>query len=133
MITPEDKDALLRYLCENAKPEKFYTVLLTDIRQGTALSDDHLDALFTYFTRNKLLIDGFLHFTHAKPSASFIVTVEAFDVFRRGGFAFQEKVLQQEVEKLSLEIERLRPSLGDKIEQISTIAANLKSLISPFG
>ncbi len=40
----------------------------------------------------------------------------------------QENMLQKEVEKLLLEIERLKPTLGDKIEQVSTIANNIAGI-----
>ena len=57
---------------------------------------------------------------------------EAFDIFNRGGFVAQENLLQKEVEKLLLEIERLKPTFGDKAEKITTIANNLACIVGIF-
>jgi hypothetical protein len=132
MITPEDKDALLRYLCEKNRPEKVYRLSLIEMRQATSLPVDTIEALLSYFNRIKLIQHVAGSSSSVKPTADILVTIEALDIIRRGGFTFQEQILQKEIENLSLEVERLRPSLGDKIEQISTIAANLMSLIKPF-
>ena len=132
MITPEEKDALLRYLCEKNQPEKVCRRSLIEMRQATLLSDATIIALISYFHRCGLVQHVAGSFNSIKPTADLLVTIEAFDFVRRGGFTFQEQILQNEIEKLTLEVERLRPSLGDKIEQISTIASNLMSLVKPF-
>ena len=56
----------------------------------------------------------------------------AFDLFNRGGFTMKENILQKEIEKLLLEVERLKPSLGDKVERITTIISNIANIIKPF-
>ena len=38
-------------------------------------------------------------------------------------------MLAKEVEKLNLEIKRLKPALGDKIERLSNIAGNLTGIV----
>ena len=41
-------------------------------------------------------------------------------------------MLEKEVEKLLLEIESLKPTFGDKMEKLSTIAANISGIVGSF-
>jgi hypothetical protein len=47
-----------------------------------------------------------------------------FDFAEKGGFAIQDEILRKNIEKLSLEIEKLKPEFADKVD----IFANLSSI-----
>lgn len=57
------------------------------------------------------------------------VHVEAHTFVSHGGFYGQEMVLKSNLEKLLLEIEALKPSVPDKVETFTTIAANIATIL----
>lgn len=129
-ITFIEKDKVLTYLCENLSPERPVYINLSHICSTTGCDTHTLAAILTYFNRIGLI--GSFNLRHHSPTFLILLYTEAFDVFNRGGFAMQEEVLQKEVEKLLLEIERLKPTLGDKIEKITTIGNNIAEIASGF-
>jgi len=126
MITPELKDKILQAFIEcNSITFGFDgRVLSRDLN----IPFDVLDAIVGNFERLNLVVATRL------LGGGFRITLnaEAFDVFNRGGFVAQEYLLQKEVEKLLLEIERLRPTLGDKAERIISIANNIAGIAGTF-
>lgn len=127
-----DKDKILSYLveAENITPESLSFVDFKDMQEKTGYNPIFINAVLEGFQQEGIISD--LNLRYSSPSFFLIVHQSAFDLFNRGGFTMQENLLQKEVEKLLLEIERLKPSLGDKIEQITTIANNIMGIIKPF-
>ncbi|MBM6864332.1 hypothetical protein H6A66_03955 [Bacteroides caecigallinarum] len=131
-ITYTEKDNVLRFLVENeyVTPESFIKLSLSQIMDETGYNSEYINAVLEGFQKEGLISD--LNLRYGVPSFYLIVHQSAFDLFNRDGFTMKENLLQKEVEKLLLEVERLKPSLGDKIEQITTIANNIMSIIKPF-
>ncbi|MBQ8958733.1 MAG: hypothetical protein IJ057_09605 [Bacteroidales bacterium] len=130
-ITYKEKDIVLKLLCsEEIVPEISIGISREEIIEQSGLDTQTVASILKYFERNGLISD--LNYRHSAPSFSLVVHQEAFDVLNRGGFTMQEEVLQKEVQKLLLEIERLKPSVGDKIETISTIANNIAGVVGSF-
>ena len=131
MITREEKDAVLRVLCENGLNTEEYLRLNRPLFvSATGLDEQTVLSVLRHFQDMGLVSK--LNYRFGADSFFLIVHTKASDLFRRGGFAMKEYLLEQEVEKLLLEIERLKPALGDKIERITTIAANIATLLKPF-
>jgi hypothetical protein len=130
-ITHKEKDKVLDLLCSGSfYAEEMSCPSRVQFMEMTGLDSRDLNSVLTYFARAGIISD--LNYRHSSPLFSLIIYQDAFDIFNRGGFAAQEYMLQKEVEKLLLEIERLKPSLGDKIEQVSTIANNIAGIAGSF-
>lgn len=130
-VTYIEKDKVLNFLCKNCSPEQLLKIPMHQLKTETGFNTTELNIILSYFNRIGLIAE--LDFKHLSAFVRLIIYTEAFDVFNRGGFTVQENMLQKEVEKLLLEIERLKPSIGDKIEQITTIANNIASIFKPIG
>lgn len=131
-ITHTEKDEVLSYLVnyETVMPESLSCIDLVDMQSSTGYTCRFINSILMGFKQEGLISD--LNLRCACPSFHVIVHQQAFDMFNRGGFTMKEDLLKKEVEKLLLEIELLKPTLGDKIEQFTTIANNIMSMISPF-
>ena len=115
------KDIVLNSLCENLKPERHLTGLISELFVGSDLGYETWSAILTYFQRI-----GFIsELNIGRQGVSMILHVEAFDFLNRGGFYAQEELIKKNMEKLLLEIESLKPSLPDRVNTITTIVANL--------
>lgn len=126
-ITFKEKDIVLNLLCnENILPENIYNINRWDFLERSGLDTRVVNSILLYFQRIKIVDD--VNYRHNSDTFTITILTEAFDIFNRGGFTMQEDMLQKEVEKLLLEIERLKPTLGDKIEQVSTIANNIAGI-----
>jgi len=132
MITPELKDKILSALCswEDLYPEEQTPINTAEFLRKVEVDSRTALSILNYFQRIGII--GELNFRYSSPTFCLIVNTEAFDISNRGGFVVQEQLLQKEVEKLLLEIKRLKPTLGDKAEQITTIANNLAGIIGTF-
>jgi hypothetical protein len=64
--------------------------------------------------------------------ARICMKVSSHDFVLRGGFVAQEELIAQNIEKLLLEIESLKPSMPDKVSAITTIAANIATALALF-
>lgn len=130
-ITFKEKDIVLGMLCdEDVIPEKQTRIDSKKIVEKSGLDAQTIVAILKHFERNGFISD--LNYRYSSPSFSLIVHQEAFDVLNRGGFTLQEAILKKEVDKLLLEIEHLKPSVGDKIERISSIANNIAGIVGSF-
>ncbi len=127
--TYKEKDKLLRYMCEHCTPEAMVQLDVNALL-AAGIAKQQLPALLSYFTRIGLISEP--GYRHSAPLFSTIVYTEAFDLFNRGGFTVQEQLLEQEVEKLLLEIEALKPTLGDKVVKLLSIAGSISALLKPF-
>ena len=129
-ITYKEKDLLLKYLCETCVAEASCNLSLQECLDETKLTIQDVNSILKYFQRIKLV--GRFSLRWLCPIVSVELYTEAFDVFNRGGFTMQENLLQKEVEKLLLEIERLKPTFGDKIQKVSSIANNIAGIAGSF-
>ncbi len=131
MITPELKDEVLKALTDSQsfklsfEPEQLANEL--------NISVDLLVAILKYFERFDI-IDR-LQFTLGYSYCILVLTVEAYDLMRLGGFTGKEKILQLEIEKLKLELEALKktnPSDAERmlgaLSNIATVLGFLKAL-----
>lgn len=127
-----DKDKVLSYLikCETVYPHEMSDVDFEQMQEEIGYSPRLINAILEGFQTEGLISNLNLRFS----SPSFFVEVHqsAFDLFNRGGFTMKENLLQKEVEKLLLEVEGLKPFLGDKVERITTIVSNIANILKPF-
>jgi hypothetical protein len=130
MITFNEKDLLLKYLCKNCQPESLSDFSQKECLNVTGLKQLEINSILQYFLR--IGIVGSFNLRYSCPTVFVELRMEALDILNRGGLTTQENMLQKEVEKLLLEIERLKPSIGDKIEQVSTIANNIAGIAGSF-
>jgi len=126
-ITFKEKDAVLSLLCsEVIIPEQTYKLNRLEFIRECGLDSQIVNSILLYFQR--IGIVKRVNYQHHSELFIIEILTEAFDLFNRGGFTMQENMLQKEVKKLLLEIERLKPTLGGKIEQVSTIANNIAGI-----
>lgn len=64
--------------------------------------------------------------------AMLMLNADAFDFQRHGGFVAQEELLLNNLQKLLLEIESLKPSLSRKVETITSIASGIATALGLF-
>lgn len=131
-ITYIEKDKVLSYLINypSMKLESSSRIDFKDMQINTGFTPDTINSILLGFQQEGIISK--LNLRRSCPSFNLVVHQKACDLFNRGGFTMKENLLKQEVEKLLLEIEALKPTLGDKIEQFTTIANNIMSLIKPF-
>lgn len=131
-ITYIEKDKVLSYLINypSMMPESFSRIDFKNMQINTGFTPDTINSILLGFQQEGLI--SRLNLRRSCPWFDLVIHQKACDLFNRGGFTMKENLLKQEVEKLLLEIEALKPTLGDKIEQFTTIANNIMSLIKPF-
>lgn len=131
MISYVEKDKVLSFIChENYTPGRSFTIDGTQFRSETGLKNDVIISILDYFKGKGLIAEGYG--TCSCAVFQIITKVEAHDLFLHGGFFAQEELLKKNIEKLLLEIESLKPSLPDRVERITSIAANIATAISLF-
>lgn len=125
IINPELKDAILKHLILHAKVEQFQSGDTSGILKELNIDFDAFHAVMTYFERVGLLKELGLN----RRGVHFILLTEAHDFYLRGGFTFQEEVLETNVKKLLLEVDNLKKQLGpdhlDTVNKISSLASAL--------
>lgn len=130
IIGPIQKDKVLAILCTQTTPEQFNNWDITSLLKELSFSFDELQAILTYFERI-----GFVAELNLRRAAGhWIVRVEANDYYLRGGFAFHEDLLEQNIKKLLLEIDNLNKQLGpnhlETANKLSSIASTILTGIS---
>jgi len=130
IIGPIQKDKVLALLCTHTTPEQFNRWDITALLKELAISFDELKAILTFFERI-----GFVAELNLRGNTGhWIVRVEANDYYLRGGFAFHEDILEQNIKKLLLEIENLNKQLApnhlETANKLSTIASTILTGIS---
>lgn len=126
-----DKDKVLTYLIEEEDvcPHEISWIDFEKMQEVTGYTPRFINAVLEGFQHEKLI--GNLNLQFSSPSFYLEVYQSAFDLFNRGGFTMKENILQKEIEKFLLEVEELKPSLGKKAENISTIISNIVNIIKP--
>lgn len=129
MITPELKDLILSDIVHS--PINSEGNINTDCDRYGIDSDEYY-AILQHFERlNLISMDACL------GGEVFIQThVEAHDLWRTGGFAGQESRLKANIEKLSMEIDKLSHDLSpkqlDTAQKIASIGSSILSVLSLF-
>ena len=130
MFTPEIKDRILSYLCETVEFEGVCVVPNEELLRLAPVDLNELDAFFKQLVRMRLV--GYQTEVITEDKSYVFLYLEAQDFLRIGGFTAKETVLKQSVEKLQLEVEKLRQNPSDAlaaITNVTTIATNILSFL----
>lgn len=130
MITPEIKDQILRFICDECEFEetsRFETKEFFDI---ASVSLNELDAFISQLKRMKLLGSNSEVY---EDQTNVQLYLEAQDFLRIGGFTAREAILIQNIEKLDLEMQKLRENPSDTLATAANIASILTNILSFFG
>ena len=125
MINTEIKDKVLKALCENCQPERMSKQLDKWLLAETGYDFETIDAVLKYFERKGLISDSNVR----RVAISLCVRIDAIDFFNHGGFFAQEELLEQNIKKLLLEIESLKPSMPNKVQTITSIASGIATAL----
>lgn len=131
LVTPELYDSLLNFLLKNValgEVEDFESEQ-SPIPVPEGISNAMLTAILEFFRDSGFIglhgygsnVDSYLF--------GISISVKAIDYQRHGGFVGQEVLFKQNIEKLLLELEDLKPSSAEKAEKITTIVANIGSFL----
>jgi hypothetical protein len=124
MITLILKDKVLNYLIQNGpeislENEEYETLFEVD--------SDYIDMILEQMNNLGLIkLRGFI------GGAFVFLTANAYDFQRRGGYTGQEELIENNLKKLLLEIESLKPSLPNKVETITSIISGLSAALGLF-
>ena len=122
IITPELKDKLLNELVEKCEVSELTLINIDSLAKDLQTTSKVIEGIFNQFvdiglcTPANYRISGELHV---------ILNVEAHDMVRRGGFTAKEKILEDNLKKLSFEIEELRPKYSEKVARMASIISNI--------
>ncbi|MDR6561900.1 MULTISPECIES: hypothetical protein [unclassified Arcicella] len=108
VITSLQKDIILSYLCDNCTLESHNQGNPNVILTKANITFESLKAILYYFERIGLLSDLNLKYNFI----SFVLHIEANDLKMKGGFAFQEQILENNLQKLKLELENLKSNFN---------------------
>lgn len=131
-ISPQLKDKVLNYLCDECPLEQQVSDNTKNTLKELEISFDEFNAIMNQFQRYGILEDLNLRHNHC----SFVLLTEAHDYVRQGGFTIQEEVFKGNIEKLMLEVENLKKEIApdhlESINKISGIASAILSGLSIF-
>lgn len=131
MITPEIKDRILAYLCDTFEFEGVCVLQNEDIFNRAPISLNELEAFFGQLVRMRLAGRETEVITESK---SYIyLYLEAQDFLRIGGFIAKEATLKQSIEKLHLEMQKLRQDPSDPLTSIANVTSILANILTFFG
>lgn len=123
MITPENKDKVLNCFISQG-PSFTFAPMSEEIKLEIPAA--LLTLIINQFERKGLLTQR-----EISGSRNYInLTADAYDFQSHGGFVAQEVLLQENLKKLLLEIEDLKPSMPEKIEKITSIIGGVSTFLS---
>lgn len=128
MITIEQKDAVLKFVCERCRIEAMNPVRKAEAKNILGMDRESVGAILAQFDRMGLIND----FWHDAHSFYFVVFIEAHDYYRHGGFKAQEELLTKNIQKLILELEQLKPDIPERAGLIAGIAGNIATALGLF-
>lgn len=131
-ITPELKDKVLNYFCENLIPEQCCSGETDEILKSLGISFDAFNAVLSQFERY-----GFIEDLNLRRSyISCILLLDALDYQQRGGFTLQEQMIEANLTKLITELKVLEKELEPKhletVNKIAGISSSIFGAISLF-
>lgn len=132
LITPEFKDQVLTNLLEICElGEEFDYDSESDTLFPSNTPNNIKDAVLDYFFTMGLIQWYPQRYNETSDfNAVIILTMNAIDFVHRGGFVGQEKLFHDNIKKLLLELDDLKPSAPEKFERISSIIGNISSFLS---
>jgi len=124
MITHIEKDAVLKWLCTSDSKDSWEILLdeKLDFRQ--------LNSILEYLNRK-----GFIELINVRQNMRYFsidVKVEAFDLYRHGGFTAMEELLYKNLQKLNLELEDLKSHIPEKVSVITSIISAITGTTALF-
>lgn len=128
MITPEIKDQILKYLCGKCEFEYLSFVDNEDLLKLATLNE--LEGFVEQLKRMRLVdykSEVYEDQTHV------ILYLEAQDFLRIGGFTAKEIILKQNIEKLNLEMQKLRENPSDPLAAVANVTSILANVLTFFG
>lgn len=128
MITIEQKDAVLKFVCERCRLEAVNPVKKADAMIHFGMDADCIMAILNQMMRMGLINDV----SHNSFNFYFTALIEAHDYYRHGGFKAQEELLTQNIQKLILELEQLKPDIPERAGLIAGIAGNIAAALGLF-
>lgn len=126
LITSELKDKVLDTLV--SYDEICIAFNIYDMANEFECSVEAIDAILSHFERLGLCSSIPCIGGHVELS----LNVEAYDMVRLGGFVFKEKVLQQSIKKLELELEKLQSDFPERVQTIQSVITTITSSVSMF-
>jgi hypothetical protein len=133
LITPQLKDAVLLFLCENCLPEKHINFHPSEATSFMEIDFDTLSAILTQFQRKGLLCD-----LNVRQDIIYLtLRVDAQDHLNRFGFFALEEIFKANLEKLGHEVDSLNNDTTpekrlEKITKISNITGTLIAGLALF-
>ena len=129
LITPKIKDDVLQFLIKSE--EMPIEIDYENLAQELTISSDMLGLIIEQFADMNLI-----KATDYIGGSLVWITANAHDFICHGGFMAQEEILKSNIEKLGLEIDllakELEPKYLDKLEKISSLGANIVSVLKLF-
>jgi hypothetical protein len=127
MITTKEKDDVLRMICEQLLPEHSLSLATKDLIREAGIRDfETLHAILTYFKRIGLILE----YNGRRQLTSIVVKVDAHDFLKRGGFHVQEELFLKNIEKLVLEIEKIKPAISEDIQVFTNISTITSAILT---
>ena len=124
-FTPEYKNEILKKLCSECS---FYRMCSVELGAFYREDREMLEVCLQQFKQR-----GFIQeFVLSNPYTSVVITADAADFLRRGGFVFEETYLLQQIDKAILELNQLQSQTKSEkhIEQIGRVAGILANLVT---
>ena len=122
IITPELKDRFLNELINRCEVSELTLISIESMAKQLETTGKVIEGIFNQFVDIGLCMPTN---NRVGRELNVILNVEAHDMVRRGGFTAKEKILKENLEKLSLEIEQLRTQ-----DMLSNIA-NFFKIVMP--
>lgn len=124
-FTPEYKDSILRKLCEQLDPYHMYSIATNEL-------DNDPELLHTCLMQFKER--GLIQQYSGGRIASMVLTADAIDFLRQGGFVFEETVLLHQLDKVILELEKLQSESNPKkyLGRIRDITNVVKDIMATY-
>lgn len=122
IITPELKDRFLNELINRCEVSELTLISIESMAKQLETTGKVIEGIFNQFVDIGLCMPTN---NRVGRELNVILNVEAHDMVRRGGFTAKEKILKENLEKLSLEIEQLRTQDMAQAARLATILSNI--------
>ncbi|MGQ1929819.1 hypothetical protein ACQ1Q1_07470 [Ornithobacterium rhinotracheale] len=125
MITSEMKDQILNEMVKHGVDLEFNS---NELSEDLNIPYEYFNIIIDQFENN-----GLMRVERCIGGHMFVLlTAEAFDLVRLGGFTAKEEILKLNLQKLQLEIDSLKETSPEKAERITAILANIAAVASFF-
>lgn len=129
MITPEQKDLILKYICDECEYDVHSVFETNEFFSVAHIEVNELEGILCQFSRMGLIgPDPYV----SEYKTNIELRMEAQDFLRIGGFTAKDEILKQNIEKLNLEVQKLREDQSDPLAAAANIATIATSILSFF-